>query len=244
MKEKKIHIDTLVLEGTKKCNMHCAHCIRGDSQNSNISTEVIDSVLERTASIGTIVFSGGEPTLNVHAIRYALDVVKEFEIPVYAFYIVTNGKFLPKEFLQVLLDWYVYCISCGGEPDICGVALSKDMFHETIPRENELILEGFSFFRGEDKKTDFRKIPVISRGRAKFLVGVPKRELDCYDISVTDETDSKIALEGDVYVTTEGYILPFCDNEYAEQRKQAIGSVFAMQEFIDNLRSECFAEAQ
>ena len=55
----------------------------------------LDSYERAEELLGTldgIVFSGGEPSLNLDAIEYTLEVCKKNRIPVDAFYIVTNSK--------------------------------------------------------------------------------------------------------------------------------------------------------
>ena len=61
-------LDNIAIEVTRKCNMGCEHCLRGNAQNMDIDFGYIDSFLNDVSSIGTITFSGGEPALNVEAI--------------------------------------------------------------------------------------------------------------------------------------------------------------------------------
>lgn len=37
----KIEYDSLVLEVTRRCNMNCAHCIRGETENIDMQHEVL-----------------------------------------------------------------------------------------------------------------------------------------------------------------------------------------------------------
>ena len=53
----------VVIEVTRRCNMNCAHCLRGDAQNLDISIDVIDRFFDAFANgadISTITFTGGE----------------------------------------------------------------------------------------------------------------------------------------------------------------------------------------
>ena len=48
MKNKEmILIKSVALEGTRRCNAKCDHCMRGEPQNLDMSREVIDNLLER-----------------------------------------------------------------------------------------------------------------------------------------------------------------------------------------------------
>ena len=64
---RKLYISDLVLEVTRRCNMSCAHCCRGDAQNCDITHKVIDDAFANLSGIGSLVFTGGEPSLNVDA---------------------------------------------------------------------------------------------------------------------------------------------------------------------------------
>lgn len=42
---KKYVFEGLTIELTRRCNMACRHCLRGDAQNRTISTEIIDKII-------------------------------------------------------------------------------------------------------------------------------------------------------------------------------------------------------
>lgn len=65
----KTAIDYLSVEITRKCQLKCAHCMKGEAQNIDMSVEVIDKLLESVVSIGTLLFTGGEPTMNLQGIQ-------------------------------------------------------------------------------------------------------------------------------------------------------------------------------
>ena len=60
----KIGVRSLILEVTRRCNMCCDHCLRGDAQDLDMQKETVDALLEQVGSIGGVTFSGGEPLLN------------------------------------------------------------------------------------------------------------------------------------------------------------------------------------
>ena len=41
-----ISVNSLVIEVTRRCNMRCNHCIRGDAQNCDISIESIKKIAQ------------------------------------------------------------------------------------------------------------------------------------------------------------------------------------------------------
>ena len=163
----KYNLGDLAIEVTRRCNMSCAHCLRGEAQNMDIDKKYIDKLLEDVSNISYILFTGGEPSLNIEAIEYTLQRCQELNISVGGFYIVTNGKNNVLPLTIACLKWYAYC---DDYEDIYGLALSRDMFHDEIDKDAEKILRGLSFFR-EDKFTDFNHVRIISEGRGAELSG-------------------------------------------------------------------------
>ena len=125
--------NNVFIEVTRRCNMCCAHCLRGDAESIDIQEKYIDAFLdnfEKGAYISSLTFTGGEISLNIPAIRYTLKAVKERGIAVGSFYMVTNGKAVDKmaDLAMASLEWWAYC----DEKDdyMCGLCISSDNFHE------------------------------------------------------------------------------------------------------------------
>lgn len=115
MKKMRIYAaNSVFIEVTRRCNMCCAHCLRGDAESIDIQEKYIDAFLdsfEKGAYISSLTFTGGEISLNIPAIRYTLKAVKERNISVGNFYMVTNGKAVDKmaELALASLEWWNYC---------------------------------------------------------------------------------------------------------------------------------------
>lgn len=45
MEKKKLQLNEFAIEITRKCNMKCAHCLRGEAQKRNIHKKYITKVL-------------------------------------------------------------------------------------------------------------------------------------------------------------------------------------------------------
>lgn len=151
--------NNVVIEITRRCNMCCAHCLRGDAENVDIQKKYINAFLDSFSGrryIGTIVFTGGEISLNIPAIRYTLKAVKERNISVGSFYMVTNGKAVDKmeDLALASLEWWNYC----DEKDeyLCGLCISSDNFHEEISDESASILSGLKYNRDDISCTMLR----------------------------------------------------------------------------------------
>ena len=217
----------LVVEVTRRCNMHCKHCLRGTSEKEDINRESLRAALKQFDRIGCITFSGGEPTLNLEAIRDTLELCKELGITVGNFYLVTNGKMTEKtrdELIDVCDAWYAYC----DDNELSALTVSQDMFHEPnwvfVDEMDDLFLP---YFKSGDKRTDFRVTGILRSGRAKRLKKDQYRFLKPADtswrqISAYRYDDELVIEEGTLYLSANGLFYPNCDLSY-EQMREATG---------------------
>lgn len=220
----KASFDNLVIEVTRRCNMGCAHCMRGNAQDKDITEAVVDCALAGIEHIGCLTLTGGEPSLNVPAIRYITKRIKELKIDLGSVYMVTNGKEVSDEFMLACLELYMLTY----DNEFNGLALSIDQFHETVPKENINKLSKLAAFNMEDKNVDFKKVPVIDLGRAEFLNGYRKRDRLSNDLYI--ECDERYAgsvrIESTIAITVDGDILSDCDYAYDDTEDIRIGNVF------------------
>ena len=217
-----IYVPDLILEVTRRCNMSCEHCIRGDAQAMDIS----DDVLKLTAKYvqpNTVTFSGGEPSLNVPAIRSYFEFAEKYGHMPSSFFVVTNGKVNQLELAVELLKAY----SKMDEPELCGVHISEDIFHESVDKDHS-IMTGLSFYDKNghasllsvDKK-DTRW--VINAGRAaeygwgkRVPYEIAESLEDCIeDITIVDG-EPRIYMTDMLYVGANGLVADQCDISYEQ----------------------------
>lgn len=237
----KLEFDDLIIETTRRCNMHCAMCIRGNTEEKDMTMQTLRPILKHTTSINTIIFSGGEPSLNINIMKQVLNYVKQHDIPVYAFYIVTNAKEITPQFLYILDMWYIYCMCCGGDEDCSGIAISKDNFHEEIPAENEYALKAFKIYR-PDKEVDFREYFLIPRGRAAQLKENNTNGYQFSDRTIRTELsietidNSEYHIYEECYISVNGDITADCNLSYEEIEKFAVGNTKDTSAFFDYIK--------
>ena len=57
MKKPRIAVENLAIELTRKCNLKCNHCMRGNAENKEMSNETLDRIFEEISTIGFKIFS-------------------------------------------------------------------------------------------------------------------------------------------------------------------------------------------
>lgn len=134
-----LHEDTkfkfayLGLEITRKCNLKCAHCLRGDAQHLSMSTAVIDKILDSSAGIKTIFFTGGEPFLEPDLIEYVVDQVIERDFECFGMAVITNGTIMNDNAIRCIKALNKFAEWSRKKYPNLGIALieiSNDHFHD------------------------------------------------------------------------------------------------------------------
>lgn len=82
MNNKKLKLQNLAIELTKRCNLDCAHCLKGESQKVDISKETIDNIFSQIDSIGRLFLTGGEPTLASDALENIIESIKKYNVSI------------------------------------------------------------------------------------------------------------------------------------------------------------------
>ena len=223
-----MYIHELVIEVTRRCNIQCAHCLRGHAQAKDIDNVTIDKMLDGITSIGTITFTGGEPSLAVDRIRYIVKQIKRHRISVNSFYVVTNGVKASVPLMLILVELYAYCSgekSARGEYFGGGLAMSQDQYHRELSYDYTDALElygALTFFKPDERKEDI-EFP-FDEGMAR-LNGIGDRTVDINPIAGEIYDGELHTNEGAVYINALGDVIPSCDMSYESQEEEKIGSV-------------------
>ncbi len=200
-------IGNLWLEVTRRCNMSCPHCCRGEAQDINMDCMALLGLLEQVSSVGMLGFTGGEPTLVPDKMLEILRMFKNLNTPVSTLEMVTNGKELTAHFIYAWAAWLDYC----NYPDNAQVYISIDQFHEEIDvRHYEDMLNCEVTLRGLDQ--------VFAEGRKQFDTTLPKIEIQQIKIENNSIIDP-------IYLNCIGDLLPGVDWSYNSQIYKKICSI-------------------
>lgn len=187
----KWNVDNLILEMTRRCNMSCAHCLRGNPKQENgilnMPTETIGRTFHFLDEVDEITFTGGEPSLVPILLKITLNKMRQKGLHPYRGFLATNGKEISDQFLAVCDEWHwellrnnwgrledqlvsyeeaaqmVKFVGMEQGEGTSGmkVALSLDQYHEKIPAENILKLMS---------KPWFSKVKIIEQGRYPWVI--------------------------------------------------------------------------
>ena len=200
-------IGDLWLEVTRRCNMSCSHCCRGEAQNVDMDCAFLNKLLKQIGSVGMLGFTGGEPTLVPDKLLEIFQTFKNTSTTVNIIQLITNGKELTDEFIYAWSAWLDYC----DFPDNAQVFISGDEFHEKVDiTYYEDILNCKVTLRGLDQ--------VFAEGRKANDNSLPRIEVQ--QIRVEDD-----CIVDPIYLNYNGDLLPGVDWSYVSQEHRKICNV-------------------
>ena len=122
----KCYIQNLGLIVTNKCNLNCAHCLRGEKNNSCITDRVVEVTLDQIKGIGNLAICGGEPTLAIDRIEKIISYVIDNHILVEELTVTINGTIYSERLLELLDEINSYI---GSKRINALLAISFDKYH-------------------------------------------------------------------------------------------------------------------
>ena len=207
-------IDSLIIEVTRRCNMSCSHCLRGDAENVDMDIKYVDTLFSKIDQIYTLTFTGGEPSLVPDIIHQVLDSANRNDVEITNFYLVTNSKKITMEFIQVLLRIYQEYHNFYNEEDMPIIQWSNDIYHDEdeIDKEGLRLLKALKFASPRNKKND-AEYSLIDQGKASLYYACD-RVVEPDEFEIEEDEYSITIREGSLYLDCNGYLIAGCDWSY------------------------------
>ena len=233
----------LSIEVTRKCNLKCLHCMRGESQNIDITKEIIDEIFDNNniSAIHSISFSGGEPTLTPEIIVYIIDKIINKNINVYKIGFVTNGQIYSQEIINAFNRFNKYRnnkvieelektiidkqefneILKRNTDNHATILFSIDQFHKPIPSKVKekyiLSAEGINI----SEKAPLEEDEIYKTGFATFGIDF---EYELRKLKYVKIENNWVVMNP-IYITANGNITSKGDGQYTDMDKINLGNI-------------------
>lgn len=198
----KLYYSRLQIELTRRCNQSCIHCCRGESQNIDLTKEIVDDFFEKNDIyyIGTLLFSGGEPTLNGEMLEYIVDKIIKKEINVDMFMLSINGLSYSDSLVNGLNKLRDYVLLKSEKKRYCPglLMVSQDQFHKEADSEVIEKLKKLSYFSPIDKHI-IDEENILPYGRA-LKYKLSKQRPDLNELLDYQKNYEVKEYEGDTYL--------------------------------------------
>ena len=213
-----INVHTLALEVTRCCNMDppCEICLRGHAQDMSLSSNDLRTVLKQISHVNEVLFTGGEPTLNLQAIRKFIELAEIYHVEFDSFYIVTNGIENQKELALLTLQMY----QDAEAKEYCGIALSQDAWHND--KDQHDLIKGLAYYKPDKEHKpgdDERWILKVGNAADNDIGHVNPFAPTEFEIEVYYKENGK---EVDcvyvdlIYLSCNGYVYPDANMSYRD----------------------------
>lgn len=246
----KLKFRSVVIEITRKCNLQCAHCMRGEAQDLTISQDILDNFFSQVKAIDTIYFSGGEPLLEIDTIDYVVDYIAKYNVDVKALSLISNGTINDERILEV----YEKFIS-NGIDRTADMTISDDKFHDLEKakkshqfyknrnRNKNIIIADFKPPQKSDTKSLKRA------GRAVNLISKNQKTLieENYYIRQPILTNHRIKIDDDGFIgcamnlSANGNLGYHYEVDYDSVDSLSFGNIQdkAIRDLIDDFNDKC-----
>ena len=172
----KLKFKILAIEITKKCNLKCKHCLKGDAQDVNISDFIIEKLFSMIESIDYLCITGGEPTLNIYSLKKIYQEILKNNVSIGSWSIPTNGVYSNTDFVEVCNK----LTELSQDPKSCLLRISLDKYHfpddvpeytyYTSPRYLSYKIKKYGNYNFNIKPNYTNNWGYIKTGRAKELL--------------------------------------------------------------------------
>jgi len=209
----KFSINNFVFEATRRCQLECEHCLRGDSENKDIKWTYLNELLQHVDYIDHITVTGGEPFLYPQAIIDFVNLCNLYKIEINSFFIATNGIIhetkskLADHGLMAIIKLYSIC----KDNEYSSIRISNTKYHGINTSDANLL---HIFADTHYEGADWIPQSYIAEGRGAGLWGTSKTEHNEID---WDDLSNVV-----VYLNCNGKILWNCNLSYETQKIEGI----------------------
>lgn len=224
MNSRKCVVGNLTVEITRRCNLKCKHCMRGEAECVDISYRDVDSLFSLVNEVHELYITGGEPSLCVPQLRYIVHLIQERNIKVDRITIISNGQGENiDEYIQVLSDLSSVC----RHPMRNTIAISVDSWHGSSEESEENFDKSMRSFLSFKRKARPYFNVTMQRGALDMLKGLGRAKQNQlegahYTLPIINEPilvheDEKGVIIQQLEITAKGNIRSLGDNSFIDE---------------------------
>src|SRR5574344_623221 len=205
----------LFVEITRKCETGCEYCLRGNSENLDMSSDVMMSIFRDVSEVTELMITGGEPLADPKLLSKLISVIGDSGTKIGHFRIVTSLEKYDAEKSFAVLD-KLHLIT--EEPALDYVEISRDADKKLVVSKKHKLIEDLAksheyLIANNDihnhQRIGFSGCYIASGKAEKFKDSFNSTYLNGFDVDKETET-----VKSDVYVSSNGNVVTSCDLSY------------------------------
>lgn len=230
---KKIIVEALAFQTTRRCNQNCVHCCKGKSENVDMTKEVIDNLFRSNdyeiPEIKHFSMTGGEPSLVPEVIEYLVNTIIELDINITEHVIyISNGLIYNQSIIDSINKLMKFLIS----KEKCKMVqlifeLSNDQYHK---RPDQDTLDKYSKLPFLDKKflaPRTRTVEsTVNEGNAKENnIGGSMTYKDFIEKMNIKSSNDVIVVGNSILIAANGNVVNCSCGSYIEEDEISLGNL-------------------
>ena len=214
-----------IVELSRKCNLYCSHCCRGDTQKRVIDFYKLKHFLKHVNYIHCLHIGGGEPSIVKDQLEKLYKLLLNCNTKIGSVYVVTNGvkntKWLSKWFMRFTEN---VCIN----NEKSAMAFSFDIYHnEAINTKDN---REYNFSKAKGYVSSKNNIPVFKHSTIDMYFPLIKKgraeshgSINIYPVKIhADVISGTVSIKNiELYWTVDGNILSNCNLSYKEMNSNS-----------------------
>lgn len=231
---KKIILNALAFQTTRRCNQICTHCCKGKAQNVDMKKEVIDNLFRnkdyKITEIRHFSITGGEPTLVPEVIEYLVNTIIELNIEITEHVIfITNGIIYNQSIIDNINKLMEFLTSKEKSKTVQLIfEISNDQYHK---RPDKDTLNKYSKLTILDKKFLEPRIrtveSTVNEGNARDNnIGGSMTYKDFIEEMDVNYSNDVIEINNAILVAANGNIINCSCASYIEEDKISLGNLY------------------
>lgn len=230
---KKIIMDTLAFQTTRRCNQNCAHCCKGKSQNVDMSKEVINNLFRNSdykiTEIRHFSMTGGEPSLVPEVIEYLVNTIIELDISITEHVIyISNGLIYNQDIIDNINKLMEYLTSKEKSRTVQLLfEISNDQYHkrpdkDTLDKYSKLPFLDENFLVPKTRTVE----NTVNEGNARSNnIGGSMTYKDFIEKMNVKSSNDTIEIGNNILVAANGNIINCSCGSYVEEDEISLGNL-------------------
>lgn len=192
----------LAIEVTRKCNLNCDHCCRGESQDKSLNTKKLNTFLRKISWIDSIFLTGGECFIVPDTLQLIYNILYRNKVGYTNIALVTNAVNVNDKSIEVIKKIFDLAEGEGSY-----IHVSKDKFHGWDENREKNYIKLKSKF--DDVSIDSGKdLKILKMGKASEFGDIkPDRNEYPFDINwINVNNKMRVEIIGDMFFSINGTI--------------------------------------
>ena len=251
-------VSNLVIETTRRCNLACKHCLRGDAQPIDITDDILAMAFKDITHVGHLTVTGGEPLYSPKTLKLLMRYLEErSNLTIGSLYMSTNAAVRMTQDLWGTLcrlfalvdedEAYMTALSISNHPCTLEDIETRDLLKQF--KETSYKLKNVFKFASDRYTSDDKFCPewIVREGKGESW-GKGRHQVSTTEYMEINLEEEHAQFDSTIYLNALGQWVLDCDWSYASQEILKVGTcedpfTKVMRKLVDAQKKHLVADA-